>query len=142
MVSQRPAPADNTPVTQNDEVTVREGSSQAIAVLDNDFSPSGGALTLVGRAVASGPAGSTSSTPARPTVDTGAAFVSGRTVRYVAPVGLSRPERFTIRYQVANEQGETATGKARVTVLPVRAPHQQPARASRRRGPHGRRATP
>ena len=47
VVSQRPAPADDTPVTQNDEVTVREGSSQAIPVLDNDFSPSGGALTLV-----------------------------------------------------------------------------------------------
>ena len=51
---------------------------------------------------------------------TGAAFVSGRTVRYVAPVGLSGPEQFTIRYEVANEQGATATGKARVTVLPVR----------------------
>ena len=35
------------PVTQNDDVTVREGSSQAIPVLDNDFSPSGGTLTLV-----------------------------------------------------------------------------------------------
>ena len=47
VVSQRPAPADNTPVTQNDDVTVREGSSQAIPVLDNDFSPSGGTLALV-----------------------------------------------------------------------------------------------
>ena len=30
------------------------------------------------------------------------------------------PQRFTIRYQAANEQGDTATGKVRVTVLPIR----------------------
>ena len=119
VVSQRPAPADNTPVTQNDDVTVREGSSQAIPVLDNDFSPSGGALALVaGGGDRSGrldvqPVGA-------PEGDPGAAFISGRTVRYVAPTGLAGPKRFTIRYQVTNEQGETATGKARVTVLPVR----------------------
>ncbi|MEO6509459.1 MAG: Ig-like domain-containing protein, partial [Nocardioides sp.] len=47
VVSQRPLPQDNTPVTQNDEVTVRAGSSQAIPVLDNDYSPSGGTLSLV-----------------------------------------------------------------------------------------------
>ena len=119
VVSQRPAPADNTPVTQNDDVTVREGSSQAIPVLDNDFSPSGGTLALVaGGGDRSGrldvqPVGA-------PGGETGAAFVSGRTVRYVAPTALAGPKRFTIRYQVTNEQGETATGKARVTVLPVR----------------------
>ena len=119
VVSQRPAPADDTPVTQNDEVTVREGSSQAIAVLDNDFSPSGGALTLVaGGGERSGRLDVQHAGPSEG--DTGAAFVSGRTVRYVAPVGLSGPEQFTIRYEVANEQGATATGKARVTVLPVR----------------------
>ena len=119
VVSQRPAPADDTPVTQNDEVTVREGSSQAISVLDNDFSPSGGALTLVaGGGERSGRLDVQHAGPSDG--GTGAAFVSGRTVRYVAPVGLSKPEQFTIRYEVANEQGATATGKARVTVQPVR----------------------
>ena len=58
--------------------------------------------------------------------DTGAAFVSGRTVRYVAPSGLPGPQQFTIRYQVANEQGDTATGKARVTVLPIRLKNNNP----------------
>ena len=125
VVSQRPPPADNTPVTQNDDVTVREGSSQAISVLDNDFSPSGGTLTLVtGGAERAGrldvqPLGA-------PGGDTGAAFVSGRTVRYVAPSGLQGPQQFTIRYQVTNEQGDTATGKARVTVLPIRLKNNNP----------------
>ena len=119
VVSQRPAPADDTPVTQNDEVTVREGSSQAIAVLDNDFSPSGGDLTLV--AGGDERSGRLDVQHAGPSDGgTGAAFVSGRTVRYVAPGALSGPEQFTIRYEVANEQGATAAGKVRVTVLPVR----------------------
>ncbi len=119
VVSQRPAPTDDTPVTQDDEVTVREGSSQAISVLDNDFSPSGGALTLVaGGGERSGRLDVQHTDPSEG--DVGAAFVSGRTVRYVAPVGVSGPERLTIRYEVANEQGATATGKAHVTVLPVR----------------------
>ncbi len=119
VVSQRPPPADNTPVTQNDEVTVREGSSQAIPVLDNDFSPSGGTLTLVSGAGEG--AGRLDVQPLNGAgKDTGAAFVSGRTVRYVAPSGLAGPQRFTIRYQAANEQGDTAAGTVRVTVRPIR----------------------
>ena len=119
VVSQRPAPADDTPVTQNDEVTVREGSSQAISVLDNDFSPSGGALSLVaGGDERSGRLDVQHADPSEG--DTGAAFVSGRTVRYIAPAKVSGPDHFTIRYEVANEQGATAAGKVRVTVLPVR----------------------
>jgi hypothetical protein len=119
VVSQRPPPSDSTPVTQNDEVTVREGSSQAIPVLDNDFSPSGGTLSLVGGGD-QGAGRLDVQAVGAPIDDNGAAFVSGRTVRYVAPSGLEGPKEFTIRYQVANEQGETATGKAHVTVLPVR----------------------
>ena len=127
VVSQRPAPADDAPVTQNDDVTVREGSSQAISVLDNDFSPSGGTLTLV---AGTGGVGGNADESAAGLLDVraqggydgeaGTAFVSGPTVRYVAPSGLEGPQRFTIRYQAANEQGDLATGKARVTVLPVR----------------------
>ncbi|MET0526670.1 MAG: Ig-like domain-containing protein [Nocardioides sp.] len=119
VVSQRPAPADDTPVTQNDEVTVREGSTQAISVLDNDFSPSGGALSLVaGGAERSGRLDVQHGGPGDG--DTGAAFVSGRTVRYVAPVGVSAPTQFTIRYEATNERGATAAGKVRVRVLPIR----------------------
>ena len=121
VVSQRPLPQDNTPVTQNDEVTVRAGSSQAIPVLDNDFSPSGGTLSLVSEGLADEPG----SLDVRPLGSSGgggpmgAAYVSGRTVRYVAP-DVADTKRFTIRYQAANEQGDTAVGKVRVTVLPLK----------------------
>ncbi len=123
VVSQRPLPADDVPVTMNDDVTVREGTSQAISVLDNDFTPSGGTLSLVGgTGTGAGDAGA-----GRLDVrgqgssdgEAGEAFVAGRTVRYVAPTGIEGPQRFTIRYQVANEQGDTATGKVRALVLPL-----------------------
>ena len=128
VVSQRPPPADDTPVTQNDEVTVREGSSQAISVLDNDFSPSGGTLTLVsGSGGTEAGAGLLDVQPVDShNGDAGAAFVSGRTVRYVAPSAVPGPQRFVIRYQAVNEQGDTATGKVRVTVRPIRLKSNNP----------------
>jgi len=126
VVNQRPTPPDQTPVTQNDEASVRSGESVAISVLDNDFSPSGGTLTLQsdGQGARAGtldvqPVG------ARTEAGVGAAYVAGRTVRYVSPE-VDSTQRFTIRYQVANEHGETATGKARVTVFPVRRQDNQP----------------
>jgi large repetitive protein len=127
VVSQRPPPADNTPVVQNDDVTVRAGTALAIPVLDNDFSPSGGTLSLVSDGV-SGSSGrlDVEHVGGEARGATGAAFVAGRTVRYVAPTNLSGPKDFTIRYQVADEQGETATGKVRVTVLPVQADNNNP----------------
>jgi hypothetical protein len=125
VVSQRPPPVDGTPVVQNDEVTVREGSSLAIPVLDNDFSPTGGTLSLVGGGTeragqldvqgANGYDG-----------ETGAAYVTGRTVRYVAPSGLQGPQQFVIRYQAVNDEGDSAPGKARVTVVPVRLKSNNP----------------
>jgi len=39
---------------------------------------------------------------------------------------VSAPQQVTIRYQAANEQGDTATGKVRVSVLPVRQRTNQP----------------
>ena len=52
--------------------------------------------------------------------------MSGRTVRYLAPSAVPGPQRFTIRYQAANEQGDTATGKVHVTVRPVRLRNNNP----------------
>ncbi len=125
VVSQRPPPKDNTPVIQNDEVTVRAGTSQAIPVLDNDFSPSGGTLTVVSEGLGDQPGSLDVQPIGAPGGPVGSAFVTGRTVRYVAP-DLADTKRFTIRYQAANEQGDTATGKVRVTVLPLRANDNEP----------------
>ena len=87
VVSQRPLPQDNTPVTQNDEVTVRAGSSQAIPVLDNDFSPSGGTLSLVSEGLADEPG----SLDVRPLGSSGGAVRRGRRTSAAAPSGTSRP---------------------------------------------------
>jgi hypothetical protein len=119
VVSQRPLPQDNTPVTQNDEVTVRAGSSQAIPVLDNDFSPSGGTLSLVNEGLADEPGSLEVRRLGSSGGPLGAAYVSGRAVRYVAP-DIDDTKQFTIRYQAANEQGDTAVGKVHVRVLPLR----------------------
>ena len=118
VVSQRPLPQDNTPVTQNDEVTVRAGTSQAFPVLDNDFSPSGGTLTLLSGGPADEPGSLDVQAIGAPGGPTGSAYVSGRTIRYVAP-DLPDLKQFTIRYQAVNEQGDSANGKVRVTVLPL-----------------------
>ena len=47
VVTQRPAPEDNTPITVSDKVVVRAGGSVAAPVLDNDVSPAGDRLTLL-----------------------------------------------------------------------------------------------
>ena len=47
MVTQRPAPADNTPITVSDKVVVRAGGAVSAPVLDNDVSPAGDRLTLL-----------------------------------------------------------------------------------------------
>ncbi len=125
-VTQRPVPPDNTPVTETDQVSVREGSSAAIPVLDNDFSPSGDQLTLVGdvagqksgRLEVTGPDGSAKGV--------GEAFTSGRLVRYVAPERVRTANTVTITYVARNSQGETAPGRIKVTVLPETKHNQLP----------------
>ena len=93
VVSQQPAPDDNTPVTEPDRVTVRAGAAVSIPVLDNDFSPSGDALSLVSH-VTDVTAGQLQvQVQGDQKVETGQAFVAGRFVRYVAPAGLDdRPD--------------------------------------------------
>lgn len=125
-VSQRPEPADNTPVTTTDRVRVRAGSSVTAAVLDNDISPSGDRLNLVGDAALD--------TAGELDVDVpvdikdgnvGRAFVSGRTVRYIAPAVEER-ENFTVHYIAQNTSGQTAPGRLEVVVTPEDAPNTAP----------------
>ena len=126
VVTQRPGPADNSPVTEVDRVVVREGAGASIPVLDNDFSPSGDELGLVGD-VAGETAGSlTVLPPGDDDVPTGAAYVAGRFVRYVAPRGLDDAQTFTVRYLATNTAGETSPGKAEITVVPGSRPNQPP----------------
>jgi hypothetical protein len=125
-LTQRDLPADNAPVTEVDQVTVRAGSSVSIPVLDNDFSPAGDALGLVADvsgeragqlSVRSG--GSTSG-------PTGQAYVAGRLVRYVAPRDLDDPDTFEVRYIATNAAGETAPGRIDISVIPASRPNRAP----------------
>jgi hypothetical protein len=120
VVTWRPPPGDNTPVTETDRAVVRAGGAVSVPVLDNDFSPAGDELDLVadlpdqdaGVLVVQQPGNDTG-------VDVGRAFVSGRFVRYVAPPSVEDAETFTIRYVATNARGDRAPGTLEVQVVPA-----------------------
>jgi len=128
VVSQKPAPTDDTPVTQGDQVTVRAGNGTQVSVLDNDFSPDGEQLHLVTDPGTSGVgAGQLAVTdPTHTAGATGQAYVSGKTVRFNAPAKVTDPVTETVSYIAANERGVTAPGTLRVTILPAKSPNQPP----------------
>ena len=129
VVSQRPLPADDTPVTQGDQVTVRAGSGTQVSVLDNDFSPDGEQLHLVtdpGADSSTGAGQLTVDDPSHTPGAVGHAYVSGKTVRFNAPPNVTDPTTETVTYVAANERGVTAPGTLRVTILPAKSPNQPP----------------
>lgn len=125
-VSLRPVPRDNSPVTAADRVTVRAGTSVTAPVLDNDLSPSGDRLSLLGDVVAGSPGALEVIAPIDVKGDVGRAFVSGRTVRYVAPAGITERDSFQVPYVAVNTTGQTAPGRLTVTVTPADAPNTAP----------------
>jgi large repetitive protein len=126
VVSQQPAPADNTPVTEPDRITVRAGAAVSIPVLDNDFSPSGDALSLVSHVTGVTAGQLEVQVQGDQKVPTGQAFVAGRFVRYVAPADLGSAQTFTVPYLATNADGERAPGRAEITVLPLTRRNQPP----------------
>ncbi|GAB3023932.1 Ig-like domain-containing protein [Nocardioides flavus (ex Wang et al. 2016)] len=127
VVTQRPAPADNTPVTVSDKVVVRAGASVSAPVLDNDVSPAGDRLTLLNDLVGSRTPGQLDVTaPIDVTGDVGRAFVSGRVVRYVAPERIEERDTYTITYVAQNLEGKRASGTLKVTVVPADDPNDPP----------------
>ena len=127
VVTQRPAPADNTPITAGDRVVVRAGSSVSAPVLDNDVSPAGDRLTLVSDLIDSETPGELDVVaPIDVTGDVGRAFVSGRVVRYVAPETLKERDTYEITYVAKNLEGKKANGTLRVTVVPTDDPNDPP----------------
>lgn len=127
VVTQRPAPADNTPVTVSDKVVVRAGTSVSVPVLDNDVSPSGDRLTLLNDLVDSQTPGQLDVVaPIDVTGDVGKAFVSGRVVRYVAPETLEERDTYTVTYVAQNLDGKRAPGTLKVTIVPEDDPNDPP----------------
>ncbi len=127
VVTQRSAPADNTPITVSDKVVVRAGAAVPVPVLDNDVSPSGDRLTLLNNSVDSETPGQLDvAAPIDVTGDVGKAFVSGRVVRYVAPEQIDERDTYTITYVAQNLDGERAPGTLKVTVVPADDPNDPP----------------
>ena len=137
-VTQLPASSTDTPVPVDDYASVRAGDSADIPVLDNDIDPAGAALTLAANVPgAPGPgqlevlseSGTTSGAK-------GAAYVTGNTVRFVAPAKVANPVTLIVYYLVQNSLGNQATGQLYVTVNPApsaafpnRPPDPQPVEA-------------
>lgn len=118
VVTQRPAPEDNSPVTETDRVVVREGGGVAVPVLDNDFSPAGDELTLVSDVPGENAGQLTVQPPGEQRVPTGQAYVADRVVRYVAPRDLDDAETFTVRYFASNAAGQRTPGTLEIQVIP------------------------
>lgn len=127
VLTQRPEPADNTPITVADKVVVRAGAAVSAPVLDNDVSPAGDRLSLLGDLVDSESPGQLDVVaPVDVTGDVGKAFVSGRVVRYVAPEQIDERDTFDVPYVAQNLDGKRATGHLRVTVVPTDDPNDPP----------------
>ena len=91
-------PADEPPVAGEDAATVIAGGSITIDVLANDTDPEGGPLTVVTAAAESG------------TVS----IEADGTLLYIAAVGFTGTD--TISYTIEDAGGNTAEGRATVTV--------------------------
>ncbi len=126
VVTQRPAPQDNTPVTVADRVVVRAGSGVSAPVLDNDLSPSGDRLTLLSDLSDGLPGQLEVVRPPDVTGDLGQAFVSGRLVRYVAPSKIKERDTYEVTYIAQNLDGQRAVGRLFVTVVPADDPNDPP----------------
>ena len=108
----------NAPVTQVDRVTVRAGDTASIPVLDNDTTPSGDPVGLVSAPTT----GATGELPVLgPARDSGAAYVSGRQVRFVAPEKVDGATDVEVQYVAENTGDPTAPssiGTVKVHVTP------------------------
>ncbi|MCW2815689.1 MAG: hypothetical protein JWN84_3144 [Nocardioides sp.] len=126
-VTWRPAPIDNTPVTEVDRAVVRAGGAVSVPVLDNDFSPAGDELDLVSDVPEQDAGVLDVQEPGDdPSLPTGTAFVTDRFVRYVAPAELEDAETFTVRYFATNAGGDRASGTLEVQVVPAARRNQAP----------------
>lgn len=130
-VTQLPAPASDAPVPKEDTGTVRAGDIVALPVLDNDTTPTGSAITLQPDVEAApGPGQLTVTARDGSTDGVGTAYVTGQSVRYVAPESVDTPLTVTVGYVAQNPTGDQATGTATVTVNPAptpATPNQPPA---------------
>ncbi|MBK8758246.1 MAG: cadherin-like domain-containing protein [Actinomycetales bacterium] len=122
-VTQLGAVTPDAPRTRDDIATVRDGDSVLIPVLSNDSTESGAPLRLASNVVDGPNAGQFRITdPALRDggvgTDLGTAYLSGDSVRYVAPVKVETDRALRIEYVAETYDGDQTTGSAYVTVKP------------------------
>ena len=129
-VNELPQLPSATPLTVADYATVRHGDEVTIPVLDNDITQDGSALGLqqdfrqptTARQLPHGqlPVTSFGGFPGSP----GRAYVSGNSVRFVAPNGLAPKsnQQVQIKYRVLAIDGSSQTGTVFVTITPPGTP--------------------
>ena len=125
-VTQLPTSEDDAPLLRDDFADVRAGDSVLVAVLANDASANGSQLSLVTNDVSrQGTAGTLrvidpSVPDGKDPGDIGSAYVSGSSVRYVAPAAgtVTSPKQLLVTYLVQAAGGPTATASLTVTVHP------------------------
>ncbi len=133
-VVQLPAVSPDPPRTKEDRVTVREGDSVLVAVLDNDSTASGNFLHLASNVLDAPNAGQLqvfdpSVRGTGVTTEFGAAYVSRDAVRFVAPPKVDIARTLRVEYLAENDAGEQSRGTLWVTVTPAPAensPNQAP----------------
>ena len=113
----------DAPRTRDDVATVRDGDSVSIPVLTNDSTVSGAPLRLASNVVDSPNAGQFRVTdPALRDggvgTDLGTAYLSGDSVRFVAPAKVETDRVLRIEYVAETYDGDQSTGSAYVTVKP------------------------
>lgn len=117
-------------VVRADSAVVRSGDSTLIPALENDSTLSGGPLTLQANVPgAPGPGQLLVTDPIDPTSkDVGAAYVSGSSIRFLAPAKVPSPRTLAIDYVAVTDTGESGSGRVMVIVQPL--PSQAQANAT------------
>ena len=119
-----PAVEEDLVTVRADTASVRTGDSVLVPVLDNDSALSGSALTLLATVPDAPAAGRLRVTdPLDPKLteqdEIGAAYVSGQSVRYLAPSKVTAARTVNVEYVALTETGESASGRLTVTVNPL-----------------------
>ncbi len=132
-VTQLPALAPDPALVRDDFAVVRDDDSVLVHVLANDASQAGAPLTLwtttegmpAGQLKVLDPAKAAGADQG----DVGRAYVSGSSVRYVAPTKVDTQRQVLIEYTAVTEAGEPKSGLVHVTINPQpteQAPDQPP----------------
>ena len=120
-VTQVAAPAVDTPIPVDDYATVRAGDRVSVAVLANDVDLAGAPLSLAADVPGAPAPGQFEVVSVAGTSGprNGSAYITGDTVTYVAPAGISTPLTELVQYVAQNPSGGQAVGHLHVTVEPA-----------------------